>query len=83
MAEGEPLPQSGVTRVANLPVNWQLYNAELKADLDILHSQLSFHFVSICTAEELFAVSLLMQHNLLRGKCPAVSPHRPHRLLSI
>ena len=52
MAEGELLPESGAACVANLPADFRLINDELKADLDVLDQQLSFHFVSICSAEE-------------------------------
>ena len=72
MAE-ESLPELGVVRAADLPVNWPFINDELQANLDVLHQQLSLLFVSTCGAEESFAtitVFLLTWHNLLKGKHP-------------
>ena len=47
-AVGDPLPESGAALVANLPINWRVVNADLQADLDVLHHQLSSRSISIC-----------------------------------
>ena len=69
MAGGDPLPESGAALVANLPIDWRVVNADLQADLDVLHHQLSSRSISISAAEESFVtitVSTLSRSNLLK-----------------
>ena len=86
MAGGDPLPESGAALVANLPIDWRVVNADLQADLDVLHHQLSSRSISISAAEESFVtitVSTLSRSNLLKEKRPGINPRGLHRLSSI
>ena len=46
MAGGDPLPVSGAALVANLPIDWRVVNADLEADLDVLHHQLLLAYIA-------------------------------------
>ena len=86
MAEGDPLPKLGATSVTNPLIHWQIINASLQVDLEVLHHQLSSHSIGISAAEESFVtitVSHLLYYNLLKEKCPGVNPCGSHRLSSI